>query len=64
MNKLDPNLSARRIRKLLDSATLETINLRESFDLGDIPLRLHQLREEMTAIEHELHKDRRQIDMW
>jgi hypothetical protein len=61
---LDPNLSARRIRKLLDSTILETIRLREDFDLGDIPIRLHKLRDEMTAIEHELHKDKRQIDMW
>jgi hypothetical protein len=48
----------------LDKATFDAIKLREHYDLGDIPMRLHQLREEIAAIENELTKDGRQLSMW
>lgn len=48
----------------LDKATFDAIKLREHYDLGDIPTRLHRLREEIAAIEHELTKDGRQLSMW
>lgn len=64
MDQTDQYLTAHRVRMSLDKATFDAIKLREHYDLGDIPTRLHRLREEIAAIEHELTKDGRQLSMW
>ena len=61
MDRLGQRLAAHRVRLALDKATYEAIKLREAYDLGDIPLRLHELRDQIAAIEHELSKDERQL---
>lgn len=64
MDQTGQYLAAHRVRMALDKATFEAIKLREHYDLGDIPTRLHQLKEEIAAIENELTKDGRQLSMW
>jgi hypothetical protein len=57
MNAVDQKIAAGKVRRALDTATLEAIKLRKGYDLGDIPLRLHQIRDEIVAIDAQLDKD-------
>jgi len=59
--KVDQQIYAARIRRALDTAALEAIGLRETLDLGDLPLRLHKIREEIQEIEAQLAKEARQL---
>lgn len=57
MNAVDQKIATGKVRRALDTATLEAIKLRQGYDLGDIPLRLHQIRDEIAAIDAQLDKD-------